>query len=104
MLHTFTINTLRDNALELLRRECWTLYNIELLSNPATAELALRVTTPDRGIWEWNEEIIPLHTWVGQQMGGDPVEAASTEWISYCEACGTEYTDDIANGDCDDGR
>lgn len=30
------------------------------------------------------------HAWVGQQVGGSPVEASSTEWVEFCEFCGKE--------------
>jgi hypothetical protein len=28
------------------------------------------------------------HEWTGQQRGGDPVDAGSTEWVEYCKLCG----------------
>ena len=30
------------------------------------------------------------HHWVGKQIGGDPTDAISTEWIEYCSECGME--------------
>lgn len=32
------------------------------------------------------------HKWTGCQRGGSPVEATSSEWVRYCEYCGSEDT------------
>jgi len=40
------------------------------------------------------------HKWKGQQLGGSPVEETSTEWICYCDNCGTERNDDNKDEVC----
>jgi hypothetical protein len=30
------------------------------------------------------------HQWTGQRRGGDPADAGSYEWVSYCALCGME--------------
>jgi hypothetical protein len=30
------------------------------------------------------------HKWTGQQIGGNPADAESTEWVEYCDLCGEE--------------
>ncbi len=30
------------------------------------------------------------HVWVGQQQGGAPDMAESTEWVCWCKICGME--------------
>ncbi len=32
------------------------------------------------------------HKWVGRQMGGNPANAESYEWVRYCDYCGAEDT------------
>ncbi len=33
------------------------------------------------------------HEWTGQQLGGPPDMAESTEWVEYCKKCGYERDD-----------
>jgi hypothetical protein len=40
------------------------------------------------------------HVWKGQQMGGDPADAGSTEWVQWCDNCGVEADDDNEDGEC----
>lgn len=34
------------------------------------------------------------HRWTGQQVGGPPDMAESTEWVEYCAECGEEQVDE----------
>ncbi len=34
------------------------------------------------------------HKYIGRQVGGDPTEASSYEWVEYCEKCGLENNGD----------
>jgi hypothetical protein len=40
------------------------------------------------------------HVWKGQRAGGDPADAGSYEWVSYCENCGVEQSDETENLPC----
>lgn len=40
------------------------------------------------------------HVWKGQQMGGDPADAGSTEWVQWCDGCGVEADGDNEQGEC----
>lgn len=43
---------------------------------------------------------MPKHRWTGQQTGGPPDMAESTEWVCYCKSCGTERTEDNEEEAC----
>lgn len=40
------------------------------------------------------------HVRKGQQVGGHPADAGSTEWVQWCGSCGVEADDDNRNGEC----
>ena len=41
------------------------------------------------------------HKWKSQQVGGDPTDAASTEWVTYCDVCGVESDGDDYDEECE---
>lgn len=41
------------------------------------------------------------HVWKGQQVGGHPADAGSTEWVAWCDNCGVEADDDSKDGECE---
>lgn len=40
------------------------------------------------------------HKWKGQQLGGNPANESSYEWVCYCDECGAERTDDNVDEEC----
>lgn len=42
------------------------------------------------------------HLWITKRAGGDPAEATSYEWITYCDRCGIEYSEENAMEECSD--
>lgn len=40
------------------------------------------------------------HKWKSQQLGGDPAEYTSYEWVTYCDECGAELNDDNEDEEC----
>lgn len=53
---------------------------------PCPCTFAENVCEPDA--------VVCQHEWTGQQLGGPPDMAESTEWVCYCKKCGMEKTDD----------
>lgn len=55
----------------------------------------------ERG-WEKSMKALRSHKWIGRQRGGDPADAASYEWVRYCEECGMEDTCEDPLPECPD--